>query len=150
MIMKKLCSVVCACVLFVGCHPVGHKAAVKDIPSPTVKVMTVSTTGGSSYRKAYEIAFNGASNFTWKASSTAPAIRSVEMSYATGVTNVNTFSLTYLRNGVVRDLLSVSNNMHTATWYVPSDFYALEGDVWQWNNSAAGAAILTINADFQY
>ena len=156
-LMKYACGV--ACVLVVGCtnlKPVVQPPAVKDVDVDMgpVKIMTALTTtnimGGSSYRKAYEISFTGGGDFTWKKSATAPAIRSVEMSYPTGVTNYNIFSLTYLRNGVSRDLLITSNTMHTVTWYVPSDFYALEGDVWSWTNSAAGAAILTINADFQY
>jgi hypothetical protein len=35
------------------------------------------------------------------------------------------------------------------TWYVPSDFYLKPGDEWQFSNSAAGGALLTINVSFQ-
>lgn len=116
----------------------------------TGAAVSTSTTGGSSYRKVYEITFNGSSNFTWKAASTAPIPHSIEMTYATGVTLSNTFTLGYTRNSVYRELITASGTMHTITWYVPNDFYALEGDVWSWSNTAAGAAVLTINADYQY
>lgn len=129
----------CALPLFTGCASF-----------PTQADVGVKAVGDSSYRKTYEIFFNTSSNYTWQASATAPAVRSVEMTYGTGVTNVNTFTLTYTRNGCQRDLLSVSGTMHTLTWYVTSDFYPQEGDVWEWSNTASGAAFLTINVTYQY
>ena len=143
--MKKYAFVIFALcgLVFSGC------AGLKPAASTPGVVVKTAAVGGSSYRKVYETAFNGSSSFVWKAAATAPAIRAVEMSYTTGVTLSNTFTLSYLRNGISRDLITVSGSMHTASWYVPSVFYPLEGDVWNWTNSAAGNAVFTINADYQ-
>ena len=162
-IMNCVCLMICASLLFSGCDKATkatktskpHNAKVTVTPPLVMKGGSVSpvagsTTGGSSYRKAYETLFNTASNFVWKAAATAPAIRAVEMSYATGLTNANTFTLSYVRNGISRELLTVSGTMHTLTWYVPGEFYAMEGDVWTWSNTAAGSAVLTVYADYQY
>ena len=169
--MKKL-SYVCLMICALGLVTVGGcsktptpapspKPILESAPAPAVPaegvmvakggaVMAGSTTGGSSYRKVYENPFTTSGTYTWKGVATAPAVRAVEMTYPTGVTNANTFALSYTRNGITRDLLSVNGTMHTITWYVPGEFYAIEGDVWSWSNSAAGAATLTIYADYQY
>ena len=117
---------------------------------PQTLGLAATPTSENGYRKVIILSFTTASNYTWKASSTIPTIKSVEMTYGTGVTNANTFTLNYTRNGILREMLSVAGTMHTLTWYVPSDYYMLEGDIWSWSNSAAGAAVLTVNCDYQY
>jgi hypothetical protein len=118
--------------------------------TPNQGTQEISTYSSSSYRKTIVIDFTTSGTYTWKQSGAVPSIMSVEMVYKSGVGTANTFDLDYVRAGVTRDLVEYTHaEMRTFTWYVPSDKYPEQGDVWTWSNTAGGKAILTVDVAYQ-
>lgn len=101
----------------------------------------------SSMRKILEVAFTGGTGtYTWAQTANPPILNSIDVTFVATNATPSTFTLSYTRSGTQHTMITMTNIVRTAIYYIPSGYFVKSGDRWSWTTSQTGAAVLTANA----